>query len=138
MRGSQVGLLQFRWTSGEEDLHDRTLVQPSIQLGDRSVDQEQNENPNLYGAKPVPGKVSRHVLEDSAEGPSAEPVFDELFQESDQEHDRPVDDGLEQDRWIMGALSKRRKNGSASATSTDLPTTSAPVVASIKFHKWTK
>jgi hypothetical protein len=47
MRGSRADLLQLRWRSGEEYPHERALTQPRIQLGDRSVDQEQNEDPNL-------------------------------------------------------------------------------------------
>src|ERR1700758_3656894 len=95
-------LLQLRWRSGEEDLHELALTQTRIQLGDRGVDQEQNEDPDLDSGKPVPGEVSHHVLGDAAGGPSAEPVFDKLFQEAHQENDRPVDNGLEQDRFDHG------------------------------------
>jgi hypothetical protein len=38
----QPGLLEFRWRSGEEDLHQLALTQPRIQFGDRGVDHEQN------------------------------------------------------------------------------------------------
>ena len=52
-----------------------------------------------------------------------------------QNNDRPINDGLEQDRLEHGAVSKRRRNGIAFATSTAFPTTSAAIVATIKFAK---
>jgi hypothetical protein len=63
MRGSRADLLQLRSRSGEEYPHERALTQPRIQLGDRSVDQEQNEDPNLDSGKPVPGEPNpaRHL-----------------------------------------------------------------------------
>jgi len=59
----------------------------------------------------VPGEVSHHVLGNPAEGPPAEPVFDKLFQEPHQEDDRPVDDGLEQDRFDHGGRVEPAEEG---------------------------
>jgi hypothetical protein len=82
--------LRFRRTPGEEDLPELAIAEQCIQLGDRGVNQKQNEDPNLYGRKAVPSEVSRHVLRDPTEGSSGEKVFDELFQEPHQENDRPI------------------------------------------------
>src|SRR5271166_5341804 len=85
-------------TPGEEYLHELAITESRIEFLDRGVDQKENEDPNLNSEEAVPSEVSCHVLRNRSEGSSGEKVFAQLFQESYQENDRPIDDSLKQDR----------------------------------------
>ncbi len=81
---SRLPLCHFRSrrAPGEEDLHELSLAEHRIQFDERAANQKQNEDPDLYGGKAMPGEVCRKVRRNPAMGSAGKKIFDELFLES--------------------------------------------------------
>lgn len=70
-----------------------------IELGGGDVDKKQNQDPDLDRREVVPGERGDQVRQEAPERMVLdEPEPDELFEQAGDEHHRPIDDGLEQDR----------------------------------------
>jgi len=67
------------WAPAKEDLPENAGAEHCIYFDDRAVNQKQNEDPDLYRGKAMPGKMIRNVLRDPRESSAGEKVFDQLF-----------------------------------------------------------
>ena len=76
-----MGRREPRRPPAEEQAEQLAMTQPRAQRGDRGVNQEQNEDPELIGCEPMPAEVRRHVLRELSELASTKPVFEELLQD---------------------------------------------------------
>src|ERR1700733_9504514 len=53
---------RIRCMVSEQDPGELAMTEPGIDFGDRGVDEEQTEDPDLNGGVQLPGEVVRHIV----------------------------------------------------------------------------